>query len=198
MFLKEFLENAKKYNKLLNAGTILRRYFAMNGFDGSLTALGVIVGSMIAGVTEPKIVFLTTLSTAFALFISGFSAAYLTERAERLADLRRLEKRMLTSLRKSNIAKATDFVSWEAAIVDGGSPFLMAVIILSPFAFALTGILSMQLAYYTAIFLSLAILFFLGMFLGSISKQHKLVLGLKMVAAGIFALIISLVLGAVH
>lgn len=195
MSFKEFLENAKKYNKLLNAGSILRRYFAMNGFDGALTALGVIIGSMVAGVTEPKIVFLTTLSTAFALFISG-SATYLTERAERLSDLNKLEKQMLTSLKDSNRAKATDFVALEAALVDGGSPFLMALIVLSPFALALMGIIPVQIAYYVAVGLSFLIIFLLGVFLGSISKQHKIALGMKMVFAGVIALIVSLALGA--
>ena len=51
------------------------------------------------------------------------------------------------------------------------------------------------MAYYLAIVVGLVELFGLGIFLGSISRDRLWVSGLKLVFAGVIALVISLVLG---
>lgn len=181
---------------MTNIGEILRRYFAMNAFDGTLTSLGVIMGAFMAQAQEPKIFLVTALSTAFALFISGFSSAYLAEGAERERELHELEKGMLHSLKKSRLGRATKTLAIEAALVNGASPFIMALLITSPFILAHFSVISLITAVYAAVGIALVLLFFLGIFLGRISEQSIWLMGAKMVFAGIIAMLLSTLLGA--
>ena len=50
---------------------IARRYFIKNGFDGSMTVLGIIVGSWIVRVTEPEIIVTAGLGACLAMGVSG-------------------------------------------------------------------------------------------------------------------------------
>ena len=65
---------------------IARRFFVMNSFDGSLTMLGIIVGSWVSGVRNPSKIVGTGLGACLAMGISGMVGAYASERAERILD----------------------------------------------------------------------------------------------------------------
>ena len=86
---------------------ISRRYFVMNSFDGAMTMLGVVVGAHSAQASDPRIVIGAGLGASVAMGMSGFSGAYLTERAERMRHLRRLKKAMLSDMPRSVHAKAS-------------------------------------------------------------------------------------------
>ena len=114
-------------------GPIARRYFVKDGFDGSMTMLGIIVGAWVVKVTQPEIIVTTGLCACLAMGISGLSGAYLIERTERKRDLKKLENAMMTKLNDSVITDATAFVPFYVAVITGGSPILTALISLSPF-----------------------------------------------------------------
>jgi predicted membrane protein (TIGR00267 family) len=178
-------------------GPIARRYFVKNGFDGSMTMLGIIVGNWVANVTKPEIVVLTAgLSTCLAMGISGISGAYMTERAERKRDLKDLESAMITKLDDCVISDATRFVSFYAALVDGGSPTITALISLAPFFLLLQGLIAVQVAYIASLALTLVTLFTLGMYLGKIAKENALLYGIQTLLAGVATVAIVLLLGA--
>jgi predicted membrane protein (TIGR00267 family) len=176
---------------------IARRYFIKNGFDGSMTALGIIIGSWIVGVTEPEIIVTAGLAACLAMGVSGLFGAYMTEKAERKRQLKTLEAAMLTDLSDSIHNKASDFVSVYAAFIDGGSPMLTAVIALIPFILTLTGTFVIWDAYLVSFTLTLATLFSLGLYLGRIAKENILLYGVQTVAAGILIVAIVLLLGAI-
>ena len=73
----------QRYDRIAGISEIARRYFAMNAFDGVLTIIGVLMGTMAANVADPAIVLTTGLATAVSMGISGLWGAYLTETAER-------------------------------------------------------------------------------------------------------------------
>jgi len=175
---------------------IARRYFIKNGFDGSMTILGIVIGSWIAGVTKPEIIVTAGLGACLAMGVSGLFGAYMTERAERKQKLKTLETAMLSDLSDSILNDASEFVSVYAAIVDGASPILTAVISLVPFALALAGTFVIWDAYVVSIILSLATLFSLGLYLGRIARENVLLYGAKTLAAGILIVAIVLLLGA--
>jgi len=152
-------------------GPIARRYFVKNGFDGSMTMLGIIVGAWIVNVTRPEIVVTAGLGACLAMGISGVSGAYMTERAERKRDLKKLESAMMTKLDDSVITDATTFVSFYAAVVDGGSPILTSLVSLSPFFLVLYGLVAIENAYMSSIVVTLVTLFMLGMYLGKMPKK---------------------------
>jgi len=176
---------------------IARRYFIKNGFDGSMTLLGIIVASWIVGVAEPEIIVTAGLGACLAMGVSGLFGAYMTEKAERKKHLKTVEAAMLTDLSDSILSDASDFVSLYAAFVDGASPVLTAVISLIPFILTLTGTFIIWDAYVVSLILTLATLFSLGLYLGRIAEENMLLYGVQTVAAGILIVAIILLLGAI-
>jgi predicted membrane protein (TIGR00267 family) len=70
----------------------------MNGFDGALTTLGVIMGAYIAGVLEIKLILSAGFGASLAMGISGATGAYMAEKAERVKSMKELEEAMFTTL----------------------------------------------------------------------------------------------------
>jgi predicted membrane protein (TIGR00267 family) len=188
------LQRIREYDNLANIGEIARRYFAMNAFDGVLTIIGVLMGNMTAGVDNPKIVVSTGLATCVAMGVSGLWGAYLTEAAERKRDLGELSRFTLTDLDDTRIGRASRAAVVTVALVDGLSPFLAALIALTPFF--VVGIFSTIIwAYYASLGMALLTLFGLGLFLGRISRENLILYGLKTVVAGVISILISFLLG---
>ncbi len=176
---------------------IARRYFIKNGFDGSMTVLGIIIGSWIVEVTQPEIIVTAGLAACLAMGVSGLFGAYMTERAERKRHLKDLEAAMLTDLTNSIQSDASDFVSVYAALIDGASPMLTAVISLIPFMLTLAGTFTIWDAYIISLVLTLATLFCLGLYLGRIARENILLYGAQTVAAGLLIIAIVFVLGGI-
>jgi len=196
--VRRLLDQANQYNNIANVGEIARRYFVMNAFDGVLTIIGMLMGNMAAGVTNPNIVITTGLSTSIAMGISGLWGSYLTESAERKHDLDELSSSTLTDLNNSRIGRASRYAAVTVSIVDGISPLLAALLVLIPFF--IHGIFpNIQVVYYTTLGVALVTLFALGVFLGNISKENLIISGIKTAIAGIASIIIgSLLNGNPH
>ncbi len=191
-YLRRQLKLLKKYIRISKSDEIVRRYFAMNSFDGTLTTLGIVIGSYVSGVHEQRVVIMTGLGAAVAMGVSGFWGAYETEKAERRRSLRALERATLSSLQDTAIERAADFATVLVSLVDGISPFLAALLVMSPFF--LDGILTEQHMYIAGIAISFLSLGLLGAYLGKLSKTSILAGSLKMVVAGILCAVLSLLL----
>lgn len=179
-------------------GAIARRYFFKNGFDGSMTMLGIVVGAWIAGVDKPLIIVAAGLSACLAMGVSGLFGAYMTEKAERERSLKELEESMITSLKDSMLNDASNFVSVYAALIDGLSPALTAIVSLIPFFLSMRGLLAIRDAYPVSLILTLVMLFFLGLYLGKIAKANlrsRILYAAGMVAAGLIVATVVLILG---
>lgn len=179
-------------------GAIARRYFFKNGFDGSMTMLGIIVGAWIADVSSPLIIVAAGLGACLAMGVSGLFGAYMTEKAERERSLKELEESMLTSLKESIHNEASNFVSVYAALVDGLSPALTAMVSLIPFLLSMTGLLTIRDAYPVSLTLTLIMLFSLGLYLGRIAKanlRRRLIYAAGMVTAGLIVAAVVLIFG---
>ena len=98
----------------------------------------------------------------------------------------------LSSLEGTEIAAAARYATTVNALVAGGSPAPAAVIIMVPFFFA--EYIGIDMAYYLGWAIGFVELFFLGMFLGHVSRERLIVSGLKLVLAGGVALGLSLLL----
>lgn len=181
------LERWREYSKISEAGQIARRAFANNSFDGVLTMIGVVMGSLVVGVQESTVVLVTGLSTALAIGISGGWGAYLTESAERSNAVGELEQFTLTELRDTKIGKASRMAVVLVAAVDGLSPFLAALLVVIPF-FLAPLLPSISYAYYASIGMALLALFGLGIYLGRISKRNLILSGVKTAVAGVICI----------
>ncbi|MFB6187096.1 MAG: hypothetical protein ABEI86_09555, partial [Halobacteriaceae archaeon] len=71
--------------------SISRRYFISNGFDGTLTAIGVIVGAYLSGIEAGITVFKIGIGAAVGLGTSGVWSVWEIERAEKRAEILKLE-----------------------------------------------------------------------------------------------------------
>jgi predicted membrane protein (TIGR00267 family) len=195
--LRRLANRLQSYSEIVNIAEIARRYFAMNAFDGVLTIIGVLMGNFTAGVEDPRIVVTTGLATCVAMGISGLWGAYLTEAAERQRELLELERDTLSDLQDTTLGKASRTAVVIVALVDGISPFLAALVVLTPF-FVPQLFPSLRWTYFTAIGLALITLFSLGAFLGHISRRNIALYGLRTVIAGGISIVISLLLGGAH
>jgi len=189
--MRKFFSRIRIYLNLSGVIPISRRYFVMNGFDGAMIILGIVIGAHISETTNAFFIVATGLGASLAMGLSGFYGAYATEEAERKRVLNNLEKSMLKKLDKTIIAKANRFASLWVALVDAFSPFLIAIIGLIPFFFSISGIISVKDAVYSSMGLILFLLFLLGAFLGKISKKNVIISGLKMLFVGLILTFIS-------
>lgn len=191
--LRRWLQQLKEYEDIAQVGQIARRYFAMNAFDGVLTMIGVLIGNYSAGVESARVIISTGLATSMAIGVSGFWGAYFTESAERKRDLDDLESHTLTDLNETKIGRASRAAAIVVSLVDGLAPFLAALVVLLPFFFtSLWG--EIYHSYYLSLAMALGVLFALGAFLGAISRENIALTGVKMIGAGLLAMVLGYLL----
>jgi predicted membrane protein (TIGR00267 family) len=185
----------RSYLKISGVASISRRYFVLNSFDGAMAILGVVVGAYSSGAINSRIVIGASLGAAIAMGASGFSGAYLTERAERRRKLLRMKKAMLTDVSNSIHGRAMQVATIWAALIDGLSPMLTAFAPMIPFFLNSAGFISIDQAVWYSVMVIMCTLFMLGAFLGRISKESMLRSGARMVIAAIFAAVVSWFIG---
>jgi len=152
--------------------------------------IGVLMGSFSSGISDPRVVIITGLSTSIAIMISGAWGAYLTESAERTKYLNDLGRSTLTDLNGSRIGRASRFAAIAVSVVDGLSPFLGAIIVLMPFFFSRL-FPDIRTLYLTALGISLVALFALGIWFGKVAKENLVMYGIKTLLAGVFSILIG-------
>lgn len=187
------LEEINTYMKVTGAAKIIRRYFAMNAFDGAMTSLGVIIGAYLSNLSDSRSIIGVIITSGIAMMVSGFSGTYMTESAERNHSLNELEDAMLVDLEDTVYGRAGRFVSIFAAFVDGLAPILASIPSLIPF-FLSPNMISLQTAFLMAALASLVTLFLLGVYLGKISGENLFYSGAKMVLSGLMVALIALLL----
>lgn len=158
---------------------IARRYFVVNGFDGALTMLGLILGFQFSSSAPLPVIINACLGAAIALGVSGISSAYISEVAERRRALLKLEEAMLEDLQNSSHSEAARWVPMMIALVNGAAPLVISLIILSPLLLANAGVFLPVYPLYLSVFFALVLIFMLGVFLGRISGASWLRCGLQ-------------------
>ena len=164
---------------------IMRRYFVVNGFDGALTMLGLVMGFYVSEHVDLSVVITSCVATALALSMSGISSAYISEAAERRRTLAQLEKAMAASLNESHHARATIWIPWLVALVNGIAPLMISLVIITPLWLAHQGIMPVPDPLPTAMATALAVIFFLGVFLGRVGGIFWLWSGLQSLAVAL-------------
>ena len=174
---------------------IMRRYFVVNGFDGALTMLGIIVGFAVSAPADPGVVISACLGAAIALGVSGVSSAWVSEAAERRKALRDLERAMMTSLEESAHGRAARWVPLLIGAVNGLAPLLISLLIITPLWLARLGVAFPVSPLHAAIAVALAVVFSLGVFLGRLSGISWLRSGLQTLAIALVTIGLVFFLG---
>ncbi|MCP5245013.1 MAG: hypothetical protein H6937_03220 [Burkholderiales bacterium] len=120
-----FVRQLLLLTRITRSHHIARRYFVVNGFDGALTMLGLLIGFYVSGQVVLPVVISVCLGAAIALGMSGMTSAYISEAAEKKRELKRLEKAMIADLGESAYGHTTRLMPlliallmWSGAILD--------------------------------------------------------------------------------
>ena len=175
---------------------IIRRYFVVNGFDGALTMLGLIMGFLISEPTGLSVIISACLGAAIALGVSGVSSAYVSESAERRRALLELEEAMVTDLQDSYYGDAVRWVPLLIAIVNGAAPLVISLLIITPLWLSNAGVSLPISPLHATIAMAMLVIFILGAFLGQIASVSWWRSGLRtLLVAALTAALIYLLAG---
>jgi len=164
--------------------SIARRYFVSNGFDGTLTSIGVVVGAVLSGVPDGLTVVKIGLGAAVGLTTSAVWSVWEIERAETRAEIRRIERAMLTDLDDTRVQRERSGARLFHATMSGLGPLVGILVPLTPFLFEGT-LLGMGQAAMVSVGLGVGVLGAFGAYMGSISGQRWYVAAARMGLAGL-------------
>lgn len=164
---------------------IVRRYLVVNGFDGALTMLGLMMGFLVHA-PELAIMLNACLGTAIALGVSGVSSAYVSESAERKRELDKLEGAMVTDMRQSAHRDAARLAPLLVALVNGMAPFFISLMIMTPLFLSHQGMALPLPPQALSIAIAVLLIFLLGVFLGEIASRSWLGSGIRTVMVAFF------------
>jgi predicted membrane protein (TIGR00267 family) len=182
----KLLDTGRSLLDITRAQGIVRRYFVVNGFDGALTMLGLIIGFTIGGPAELSVIINACLGAAIALGVSGVSSAYISETAERQRALEHLEDAMLTNLEDSSHGAAARWVPLLIALTNGAAPLILSLLIIAPLWLVQAGVPLPVAPLNAAVFTALLIVFLLGVYLGRVA-------GVSWFKSGFRTLLVALV-----
>lgn len=172
---------------------ISRRYFISNGFDGTLTSIGVIVGAVLSGVPDGLVVVKIGLGAAVGLGTSAVWSVWEIERAETRAEIQRIERAMLVDLDDTRIQREQSGARLVHAVMSGLGPLIGVLVPLTPFLFEGT-LVTMEQAALIAVGLGVTVLGLFGAYMGSISGQRWYVAAGRMGLAGLVVAVINVFL----
>lgn len=185
--------NIKGLVELTHSQGIIRRYFIVNGFDGALTMLGLILGFLFSSPTEIDNIINVCIGAAIALCVSGISSAYVSESAERKYVLNKLEQSMITDLSQTTHAHAARTVPIIIALVNGLAPFIISLFILLPLWLYKSGMTLPISPLLMSVFIAMTIIFLLGVFLSRVSGMSWWLSGLRTLLVGIITAVLIFV-----
>jgi len=173
--------------------SISRRYFVSNGFDGTLTCIGVVVGAVLSGIPDGLTVIKIGLGAAVGLGTSAVWSVWEIERAETKAEILRIEQAMLVDLDDTRIQQDRQGARLVHATMSGLGPLIGILVPLSPFVLE-GAVLSMVEAALVAVALGIGILGVFGAYMGSISGQRWYVAAARMALAGLVVAVVNIFL----
>ena len=165
---------------------IARRYFIINSFDATIVALSIFLIAFLSGNFPKEVVIKSVLAASIGAALSGFFGAYSSEVSERTAEIKKLEKALGRSLKKSIFEKYKKIFSLFVATVDSLPPVMLALICLLPLLIIKNYNLGLKISI-TISFLSIT---FLGYLLGRIAEENVITSSLRFLGIGIVLTIV--------
>ena len=173
--------------------SISRRYFVSNGFDGTLTCIGVVVGAVLSGVPDGVTVVKIGPDAAVGLGTSAVWSVWEIERAETRAEILRIEQTMLVDLDDTRVKRDRQVERLVHATMSGLGPLIGILVPLVPFTLE-GAVFSMVEAALVAVALGIGIFGVFGAYMGSISGQRWYVAAARMALAGLVVAVVNVFL----
>ena len=190
------MTSIRRYLDLLadpDVRAISRRYFISNGFDGTLTSIGIVVGAVLSGVPDGFTVVKIGSGAAVGLGTSGVWSVWEIERAETRAEIDRTERAMLTDLDDTRFERRQQGARTVHAVASGLGPLIGILLPLVPFLFEGVAFTLAQAAV-VAVALGVCLLASFGAYMGSMSGQTWYVAAVRMGLAGVVVAVINIFL----
>ncbi|MGB9831669.1 MAG: hypothetical protein ACPLSP_06335 [Fervidicoccus fontis] len=174
MGLLKSIEKTKKMLGMMenvDVKSIARRLFVMNSFDGLLTSIGVIIGTHISGSKDPIVYIWAIVGGIITVGIfSNFIGVYMTERAERINEVKEIEKHLLTELKNTYYEVFIKLVPIYIATWSMMGA-LFSLISILPLILSLKGVILLDHSLISSVVMSNIQIAFIGAYLGKISKE---------------------------
>lgn len=191
--MRERIRRAVELARDEEVRAISRRYFISNGFDGTLTSIGVGIGAYLSGIPDGATVFKVGLGAGVGLATSGVWSVWEIERAEKRAELLSIERAMLTDLGGTDVERRQAGARAINAAMSGLGPTIGILLPLLPFLLV-TEAFGLLAATFASVAVGVALLFVFGVYLGALSERNPYVAGARMGLAGLVVAGISIVL----
>lgn len=174
------------------------RYLVRGFIDGLLSTLGIVIGASTAigsggAVEASHIIIAAGIGGGVANGLSNILGAFMGEKMEMYKRFERVENAMLKEevLRGTRVDDEVQEKVISSGLLDGVATLGGAIIPVSPFFLVpLFSFPEMEMLY-TSVAASLTVFFFLGVYIGRISKENLILSGLKMAAFGAGTAIIA-------
>lgn len=169
---------------------VARRLFFTNSIDGIISAIGVNVGAFDES-ARPLSLALAIVGGSIAFGVgAGFLGALLSERAERVRELREMERALGGSLRGSVYWRAALVVPVYVAFWSSLGILLFPLLVASPYFLSHLGLLGLWEAYLLSNALAVLALSLVGALLSRVSGESPLLSSLRVVLIGLGALLL--------
>ncbi len=188
-----WMEEVRELLRKEEVRSISRRYFISNGFDGTLTSIGIIVGAYLSGVSDGVTVVKIGAGAAVGLATSGVWSVWEIERAEKRAEILQLERAMLADLDDTKVQRQKVGARKINAVMSGIGPLIGILFPLVPFLLQGT-YLSLLEATVVGVGIGVGVLFAFGAYLGQLSEQNWFVAGVRMGLAGLVVTFVNFLL----
>lgn len=187
----------RKFNELsyirkllasMGVDEIARRMFVTNSFDSMIAIIGIVLGNYIFGISNPHSYLGSALGGSMTMGIfSSFFGVYVTEKAERLRELREIEEQLLIEIRNSLYSEVVRFAPIYVALWSMFGSILFTFISLIPFFIAVKGAISIAEAVGSSVIMLNTMIGFLGAYMGKISGEGGIAGSLKFLALSLSA-----------
>ncbi len=190
----KYLKTFSELYRISNSGSITRRYTVIGAFDGALTAIGIILGAVIAHANSVAVIISGVIGGVIALGISSAWGALEIEELEQKRKAKEEQMAMLVKIENSVHTRAATFATYWSALVHGVSPIPAGLFPIIPFFF----ISDLETAAIVATLIAIFMLFLLGFSMGRICEESGMYYGGRMALAGIVTALLLLFLGIQH
>jgi len=202
--IRRFVEDLGRVKKLYpDVPGVARRMFITNSLDGLLAALGVDVGGYSPNI-DPILMASSIMGGGIAMGImSGMIGVYLSERAERIREVRDIEKKLSSKLKKSSIYwRAASLIPIYVALWSGVGIIMFPTLVALPYLLVSITHTGIGTAFIASIAIALILMGSLGAYLGKISQENVIYSTLRGLSLGVAAIVIVYllkgVLGTLH
>ena len=188
------MSSLRKILKRSDVAPIMRRFFTNTLFDSTFMLLGIVIGSSSALNVGVNVIIVTMITSSLALGISSGISTYEAESLERERNISELERALFRDLKGTNIERSAKRIPLLTALINFLTPLISCAVTILPFLLASLGILDIGVAFWSSIALDFVLLFGGGVFIGRAGKKNPILKGLRMLAFGLVAFLIGLML----